>query len=46
MPLWGDSSTGQFRPQVPEHLQKQVFDQVHNTAHPGRCATRRLLAAR
>jgi len=31
---------------VPESLQKQVFDHVHSTAHPGRRATKRLISAR
>ena len=44
--LLGDISTGIFRPLVPVCMQKQVFDSVHELAHLGTRATRRLLSAR
>ena len=44
--LWGDTSTGTFRPFVPEGLRRQVFEQLHNIAHPGRRASRRLISCR
>jgi transposase InsO family protein len=41
-----DSSTGTFRPLVPRDLQRQVFEHLHGTTHPGRRATRRLISSR
>ncbi|MBM3938844.1 MAG: DDE-type integrase/transposase/recombinase, partial [Sphingomonadales bacterium] len=44
--LIGDTSTGSFRPLVPVPLRRLVFDSIHNAAHPGARATRRLVSAR
>ncbi len=44
--LIGDSSTGIFRPLVPRDLRRQIFEQLHGAAHPGRRATRRLISSR
>ena len=44
--LHGDVSTGSFRPIVPPRLRKAVFDSLHNIAHPGVWASRRLVLAR
>jgi len=43
--LYGDTSTGTFRPLVPQELRRPVFDAVHGLAHAGTRATRRLLTA-
>jgi hypothetical protein len=42
--LWGDVSTGKFRPLVPHR--RQVFDHLHSPIHPGRRTTRRLISSR
>jgi hypothetical protein len=42
--LFGDISTGRFRPLVPTVLRKAVFDNIHGAAHPGMRATCRLMA--
>jgi cleavage and polyadenylation specificity factor subunit 1 len=44
--LFGDVSTGKFRPLVPVTLRRRVFDNLHGGGHPGRRATRRLISAR
>jgi cleavage and polyadenylation specificity factor subunit 1 len=44
--LWGDVSTGVFRPLVPKALRRQVFDFLHAGTHPGIRATQRLISAR
>ncbi len=44
--LMGDSSTGIFLPLIPRDLRRQVFEQLHGTAHPGRRATRSLISSR
>jgi cleavage and polyadenylation specificity factor subunit 1 len=41
-----DISTGARRPLVPSCMQKAVFNSIHQLAHPGTRATRRLIAAR
>jgi len=46
IPLLCSLSTGQPRPLVPRQLQRHVFELFHNVAHPGACATRRLLSSR
>jgi len=46
VPLLGDTSTGTFRPLVPQTLRRSVFDSLHGLAHPGRRATRRLISSR
>ena len=49
---WGSSlilcdvSSGVKQPLVPNALRRQVFDSVHSLAHPGVCATRRLISSR
>ena len=44
--LAGDTSTGTWRPLVPSKQQKAVFNHIHNIAHPGRLATKRLISSR
>ena len=44
--LFGDISTGVFRPLVPVPLRQAVFASIHAVAHPGVRATRRLVSAR
>jgi Integrase zinc binding domain len=44
--LAGDISTGQFRPLVPPLLLRRVFDSLHELAHPGTKATKRIISAR
>jgi hypothetical protein len=41
-----DTSSGVFRPLVPSPFRHLIFDAVHNLAHPGVRATRRLIASR
>ncbi len=41
-----DVSTGRMRPLVPEADRQVVFRSIHGVAHPGICATCRLIAAR
>jgi hypothetical protein len=45
-PLLVDVSSGVFRPLVPGGHRRQIFEAVHNLAHPGYRATRRLIASR
>jgi Integrase zinc binding domain len=44
--LWGDVSTGTFRPLVPLPHRRQVFDHLHRPAHPGLQATRPIISSR
>jgi transposase InsO family protein len=44
--LYGDTSTGVFRPLVPEPLRRLVFDVLHSPTHPGVRATRRMVSSR
>ena len=44
--LWCDVSTGSLRPVVPMRFRKDVMKALHNVAHPGIRATRRILASR
>jgi Integrase zinc binding domain/Integrase core domain len=44
--LLGDVSTGQFRLLVPLSHRRTVFDSLHNIAHPGTRASKRLISAR
>lgn len=44
--LYCDVSTNAIRPFVPKSYRKQVFDAVHNLAHPGIKVSRKLIAAR
>jgi Integrase zinc binding domain len=46
VPLLGDSSTAVFRPLVPLSFRRIVFDHIHNLAHPGIRATKRLISSR
>ena len=39
-----DLSTGRPRPLVPPQYRRQIFDAIHNLAHPGVRSTRRLIA--
>jgi hypothetical protein len=41
-----DTSTGRLRPLVPEADRPLVFKAIHEVAHPGIRATRRMIAAR
>lgn len=41
-----DTSSSRIRPYVPASLQRKVFDQFHNLAHPGVKATTKLIASR
>ena len=45
-PLHGDISTGTFRPLVPQPLRALLFHHLHDLAHPGTRAIRRLISAR
>ncbi len=44
--LAGDVSTDNFRPIVPLKFRKSIFDHLHNVAHPGRLASRRIISSR
>jgi len=44
--LAGDTSTGQWRTIVPLRYRRAVFNHIHNLAHPGTLATKRLLCSR
>jgi cleavage and polyadenylation specificity factor subunit 1 len=44
--LYGDVSTGTFRPVVPVSMRKHVFEKLHGVSHPGVRATKRLIASR
>ena len=41
-----DISTGHVRPLIPTEDRQMVFEAIHNVAHPGTRATRRLVSAR
>ncbi len=41
--IFGDVSTGVFRPLVPPAFREQVFLHLHNISHPGIRASRRLV---
>jgi cleavage and polyadenylation specificity factor subunit 1 len=41
-----DTSSGVFRPLVPAVFRRPIFEAIHNLAHPGIRATRRLIASR
>ena len=43
-PLLCDVSTSHPRPLVPNSFQRQVFEAIHNLAHPGRKSTVRLVS--
>ncbi|OBQ32412.1 MAG: hypothetical protein AN484_27985, partial [Aphanizomenon flos-aquae WA102] len=44
--LAGDASTGVFRPLVPVQFRHNIFNQLHDIAHPGRLASRRIVSSR
>lgn len=44
--LFGDVSTGVFRPLVPVVLRHAIFSSIHSISHPGIRATRRLVSSR
>jgi transposase InsO family protein len=44
--LYSDVSTPVFRPLVPRDFCRAVFEALHNDAHPGRRATKRLILSR
>jgi RNase H-like domain found in reverse transcriptase/Integrase zinc binding domain len=44
--LWGDVSTGHFRPLVPADLRRDVFEAIHGAAHPGMHTMCRLMASK
>ena len=41
-----DISTGHGQPLIPTEDRQSVFEAIHNVAHPGTRATRRLVSAR
>ena len=43
--VWGDVSTGTFRPLLPEAFRKHVFHSLHSISHPGIRGSRRLLCS-
>jgi RNase H-like domain found in reverse transcriptase/Reverse transcriptase (RNA-dependent DNA polymerase)/Integrase core domain/Integrase zinc binding domain len=43
--LYGDVSTGCFRPLVPVDFRRAVFDSLHGGSHPGIRASRRLVSS-
>jgi transposase InsO family protein len=45
-PVKVDVSSGVMRPLVPAAMRRRIFDIIHNLAHPGIRATRRLIASR
>ena len=44
--LWCDTSAGRIRPLVPSTQRKAVFQVIHDLAHPGIRATKRLVTSR
>jgi len=44
--MWCDISTGALRPLVPVQQRRTVFETVHNLAHPGIRASRRMVTSR
>ena len=44
--LLGDTSTGKFRPVIPNSLQTTIFERMHNLSHPGIKATQKLIGER
>jgi cleavage and polyadenylation specificity factor subunit 1 len=44
--MWCDFSTQSVRPLVPSSLRRNVFEALHNLAHSGTRATKRVIAAR
>lgn len=44
--IWCETSTKKIRPYIPTSLRQQIFYSLHNVAHPGIRATRKLIAAR
>jgi hypothetical protein len=44
--MWVDTSSGVLRPLVPEKWRRRVFAAIHELAHPGIRATRRLIGSR
>ena len=44
--VWCDLSCGVMRPLMPATMHRLVFNNVHSLAHPGICATRRMLTSR
>jgi cleavage and polyadenylation specificity factor subunit 1 len=45
-PILVDTCSGVFQPLVPAAFRRQIFDAIHNLAHPGIRVTRRLIASR
>ena len=44
--LLGDTSTGKFRPIIPNSLRTTIFERMHNLSHPGIKATQKLIGER
>ena len=44
--LLGDTSTGKFRPTIPNSLRTTIFERLHNLSHPGIKATQKLIGER
>ncbi|KFD60497.1 hypothetical protein M514_27333 [Trichuris suis] len=42
--LWGDMSTGKFRPYVPVGMRRDVFNSLHMLSHPSIRGTRQLVS--
>lgn len=43
---WCDDSTGTLRPYIPRCLRREVFNKLHNLAHPGVRASTKLVSDR
>lgn len=44
--LWGETTSGKVRPYVPASHRRQVYEQLHNLAHPGIRGSRKLVTDR
>ena len=44
--LLGDTSTGNFRPLIPQNLRRKIFDILHSLSHPGIRGTKSLVFKR
>ena len=44
--LLGDTSTGKFRPIIPNSLRTTIFERMHNLSHPGIKTTQKLIGER
>jgi hypothetical protein len=46
IPILVDTSSGVFRPLVPDKFRRPIFDAIHGLAHPGIRASKRLISSR